>query len=274
MLKERGISAKDIPFFLNGGRGGNRLRKGIVFMMLLSLLMSACGAKTERSALKVAAAADLTLAFQEIGKRFEAKTGTPVVFSFGSTGQLAEQIANGAPFDVFAAANVQAIDKLTNEKLVVPETAHVYALGRIGIATKTKSIQTLNDLLKEDIKKIAIANPDHAPYGLAAKQALQRAGIWEKVQPKMVYGKNIADTLAYIESGNAEAGIVALSLMKTSHIDFHLIEETMHDPIQQAVAVMKATKHREEAKQFVAFLRSAEGQEIMKKYGFSLPKGK
>nr|WP_290908322.1 molybdate ABC transporter substrate-binding protein [Anoxybacillus sp.] len=250
------------------------MRKGIVFMMLLSLLMGACAAKTDPPTLKVAAAADLTLAFQEVGKRFEAKTGTRVVFSFGSTGQLAEQIENGAPFDVFAAANVQAIDKLTKEKLVMPETAHVYALGRIGIATKLKSVQTLNDLLKDDIKKIAIANPDHAPYGLAAKQALQHAGIWENVQPKIVYGKNIADTLAYVESGNAEAGIVALSLMKTSDADFHLIKETMHAPIQQAVAVMTATKHREEAKQFVAFLRSTEGQKIMKKYGFSLPKGK
>lgn len=242
--------------------------------MLLSLLVSACGTKSEPSTLKVAAASDLTLAFQEIGKKFTEKTGTPVVFSFGSTGQLAEQIENGAPFDVFAAANVQAIEKLTKEKLVVPETAHVYAFGRIGIATKGKSVQTLNDLLKEDIKKIAIANPDHAPYGLAAKQALQHARIWEKVQPKIVYGKNIADTLAYIESGNAEAGIVALSLMKKSHVDFHLIEEMMHAPIQQAVAVIERTKHREEAKQFVDFLRSPEGQEIIKKYGFSLPKGK
>ncbi|MCZ0756402.1 molybdate ABC transporter substrate-binding protein [Anoxybacillus sp. J5B_2022] len=252
------------------------MRKGIIFIMLLSLLMSGCGAKNEPSTLKVAAAADLTLAFQEIGKRFEAKTGTPVVFSFGSTGQLAEQIENGAPFDVFAAANVQAIEKLTKEKLVVPETVHVYALGRIVIATKTKgAVQTLNDLLKDDIKKIAIANPDHAPYGVAAKQALQKAGIWEQVKPKIVYGKNIADTLAYVESGNAEAGIVALSLVKTSRsFHFQLINEAMHEPIQQAVAVMKATKHREAAKQFVAFLNSSEGREIMKKYGFSIPKEK
>lgn len=238
--------------------------------------MSGCNQKEQPSALKVAAAADLTLAFQEIGKRFEAKTGTPVVFSFGSTGQLAEQIENGAPFDVFAAANVQAIEKLTKEKLVVPQTVHVYALGRIVIATKTKgAVQTLNDLLKDDIKKIAIANPDHAPYGVAAKQALQKAGIWEQVKPKIVYGKNIADTLAYVESGNAEAGIVALSLVKTSRsFHFQLINEAMHEPIQQAVAVMKATKHREEAKQFVAFLNSSEGRKIMKKYGFSIPKEK
>jgi len=238
--------------------------------------MSGCNQKEQPSALKVAAAADLTLAFQEIGKRFEAKTGTPVVFSFGSTGQLAEQIENGAPFDVFAAANVQAIEKLTKEKLVVPQTVHVYALGRIVIATKTKgAVQTLNDLLKDDIKKIAIANPDHAPYGVAAKQALQKAGIWEQVKPKIVYGKNIADTLAYVESGNAEAGIVALSLVKTSRsFHFQLINEAMHEPIQQAVAVMKATKHREAAKQFVAFLNSSEGREIMKKYGFSIPKEK
>jgi molybdate transport system substrate-binding protein len=240
------------------------------------MIMSGCNQKEQPSALKVAAAADLTLAFQEIGKRFEAKTGTPVVFSFGSTGQLAEQIENGAPFDVFAAANVQAIEKLTKEKLVVPQTVHVYALGRIVIATKTKgAVQTLNDLLKDDIKKIAIANPDHAPYGVAAKQALQKAGIWEQVKPKIVYGKNIADTLAYVESGNAEAGIVALSLVKTSRsFHFQLINEAMHEPIQQAVAVMKATKHREEAKQFVAFLNSSEGRKIMKKYGFSIPKEK
>lgn len=235
--------------------------------------MSGCGAKNEPSTLKVAAAADLTLAFQEIGKRFEAKTGTPVVFSFGSTGQLAEQIKNGAPFDVFAAANVQAIDELKKEHLILEGTEHVYAFGRIGIAAKSDiSVRTLNDLLKENVKKIAIANPDHAPYGLAAKQALQKAGIWEQVKNKLVYGKNIADTLAYVESGNAEAGIVALSLVKTSDVHFQLINEAMHEPIQQAVAVMKATKHREAAKQFVAFLNSSEGREIMKKYGFSIPK--
>lgn len=116
--------------------------------------MSGCGAKNEPSTLKVAAAADLTLAFQEIGKRFEAKTGTPVVFSFGSTGQLAEQIKNGAPFDVFAAANVQAIDELKKEHLILEGTEHVYAFGRIGIATKSDiSVRTLNDLLKENVKK-------------------------------------------------------------------------------------------------------------------------
>ncbi|WP_027408952.1 molybdate ABC transporter substrate-binding protein [Anoxybacteroides tepidamans] len=245
----------------------------LLFLVCFAAIAGGCNQK-ETKELKIAAAADLTLAFKEIGKQFEQKTGTHVVFSFGSTGQLEEQIKNGAPFDVFAAANVKAIDELKNEHLIIPGTDYVYALGKIGIVTKDQSVRKLDDLLQPDVKRIAIANPSHAPYGLAAKQALEKGGIWNKIKNKLVYGKNIADTLAYVESGNAEAGIVAYSLVKTHNIPVVLIDERMYEPIQQEVAVLKATKYEKEAKQFVEFLHSRAGQQIMKKYGFTIPKEK
>jgi molybdate transport system substrate-binding protein len=246
---------------------------------IICVLITACNRveKEPSQELKIAAASDLILAFHEIGQQFEKRTGTKVTFIFGSTGQLAEQIKNGAPFDVFAAANVQFVDELNDKGLIVPNTQQIYALGRIGIATKANSplvVQTLEDLLKPEVKKIAIANPDHAPYGLAAKQALEKAGIWEKVENKLVYGKNISDTLAYIESGNAEAGIIALSLVKKGEVRYQLIDDAMHEPIQQAIAVIKKTKHEKQAQEFIQFLNRSAGQQIMEKYGFVIPKGK
>ncbi|QAV27113.1 molybdate ABC transporter substrate-binding protein [Neobacillus thermocopriae] len=250
-----------------------------LLLTVICVLIIACSRVEQEPSqeLKIAAASDLTLAFHEIGQQFEKQTGTKVTFIFGSTGQLAEQIKNGAPFDVFAAANVQYVDELNDKGLIVPDTRQIYAIGRIGIATKADNplvVQTLEDLLKPEVKKIAIANPNHAPYGLAAKQALEKAGIWEKVKNKLVYGKNISDTFAYIESGNAEAGIIALSLVKKGEVRFQLIDDAMHEPIQQAIAVIKKTKHEKQAQEFIQFLNRSAGQQIMKKYGFVIPKGK
>jgi len=139
--------------------------------------------------LTVAAAADLQFAFTDIGALFEKETGQKVTFVFGSTGQLAQQIENGAPYDLFAAANISFVDDLVKKNLVVKDTETLYARGRIVLAVNRASgapATTLDDLLSDKITHIAIANPEHAPYGVAAKEALQSAGLWEKVQPKIV----------------------------------------------------------------------------------------
>lgn len=222
----------------------------------------------------VAAAADLQFAFTEIGKLFEEHTGQKVVFTFGSTGNLAKQIEHGAPIDLFAAANVSFVDGLRTKGLIIPETQQLYALGRIVVAGNKAAgveVRTLQDLLNPKIRHVAIANPDHAPYGLAAKQALISAGIWDQIQPKLVLGENIRQTLQFIQTGNAEAGIVALSIADVPEITYVLIDDKLHAPLNQALGVVKGSPHEQAAREFSAFILSSEGQLIMQKYGFQLP---
>jgi molybdate transport system substrate-binding protein len=221
--------------------------------------------------LTVAAASDLTPAFEELGREFESATKTKVVFVFGSTGMLTRQIENGAPFDLFAAANVSYIDELDQKGLIIPDTKLIYARGRITLWTTNESpirLQGIADLARPEVQRVAIANPDHAPYGLAAKQALQSAGVWDRVQPKLVYGDNIRQTLQYAQTGNVEVSIVALSLSVQSNGRWTLIPEELHQPIDQALAVMKTTQKEQAARAFASFINSERGKAIMKKYGF------
>jgi molybdate transport system substrate-binding protein len=222
----------------------------------------------------VAAAADLTNAFNELGREFEATNKIKVVFVFGSTGLLTRQIENGAPMDLFASANVSYIDQLAQQGLIVPGTKQIYARGRITLWTTADSplkIETVADLARPEVKRIAIANPDHAPYGLAAQQALQRAGIWDAVKPKLVYGDNIRQTLQYGETGNVDVAIVALSLSQQSKGRWVLIPEQLHDPIDQALAVIKRTPNEAAARSFANFVTGPRGREILGKYGFAFP---
>jgi molybdate transport system substrate-binding protein len=224
--------------------------------------------------LTVAAAADLQFAFTEIGALFEKETGKKVTLAFGSTGQLAQQIENGAPFDLFAAANRSFVDDLAKKNLVLPDTVALYARGRIVLAVnKASGIQAveLKDLLSEKITHIAIANPEHAPYGVAAKEALQSAGLWEKIQPKLVYGENVRQTLQYVQTGDAQAGIVSLSVANVPEITWSLIDASLHNPLDQALAVVTSSSHKDLAHEFAAFINGPVGRPIMQKYGFILP---
>lgn len=224
--------------------------------------------------LTVAAAADLQFAFTDIGALFEKETGQKVTFVFGSTGQLAQQIENGAPYDLFAAANISFVDDLVKKNLVIKDTEALYARGRIVLAVNRASgaaATTLDDLLSDKITHIAIANPEHAPYGMAAKEALQSVGLWEKVQPKIVYGENVRQTLQFVQTGDAQAGIVSLSVANVPEITWSLIDSTMHNPLDQALGVISSSPHQDLARRFAAFINGPEGRPIMKKYGFILP---
>lgn len=224
--------------------------------------------------LTVAAAADLTQAFEELGREFEAANKTKVVFVFGSTGMLTRQIENGAPMDLFAAANVDYVNQLEQQGLIIPGTKALYARGRITMWTTADSalnLQTIADLRRPEVKRIAIANPDHAPYGLAAQQALQKAGMWDEVKPKLVYGENIRQTLQYAETGNVDVAIVALSLSQQSKGRWVLIPEELHQPIDQGLAVIKSTRNEPAARAFAAFITGPRGREILAKYGFAFP---
>jgi molybdate transport system substrate-binding protein len=224
--------------------------------------------------LTISAAADLSYAFPEIGQRWERETGNKVVFNFGSTGQLAQQIERGAPVDVFAAANQSFIEQLDQAGLVFSDTKAVYGVGRLTLWQRQGSpvvIHDLKDLLKPDVQRVAIANPDHAPYGTAAREALQAAGLWEALQPKLVLGENVKQTQQYAETGNVEVALVALSISVGKPGQWTLVPEELHRPLEQMLVVPKNAPHPEAARHFAAFVNSEQGRPIMRKYGFMLP---
>ncbi|GIW01195.1 molybdate ABC transporter substrate-binding protein [Roseiflexus sp.] len=256
----------------------------VLILIALLLVASGCSAapaplaplNASSSELVVAAAADLTPAFQEIGKRFEEQTGIRVAFNFGSTGQLAQQIERGAPFDLFYAANKSFIEELNAKGMVIPDTIELYAQGRITLWTRPDSPlkpERVADLVDPVYQRIAIANPEHAPYGQAAKEALERAGVWEKVQPRLVFGENVAQTLTLADTGNVDVAIVALSLSVQGNGNWTLIPAELHPdhPLLQMAAVVAGTPREQEARRFIAFVNSPEGHAIMKKHGFILP---
>lgn len=234
-----------------------------------------CGKKAALEPLKVAAASDLSFAFKDVGAAFEKTSGRSVVFSFGSTGLLEKQIAEGAPFDVFAAANVSFADDAVNAGACDRKSKAIYATGHVVLYTAKGAAfvpKTVADLADPRVTKVAIANPDHAPYGKAARQAIERAGVWDRVQGKIVYGENVQQTLQFAQSGNADVAIVALSLARVTPGDFTVIPATLHDRIDQALVVCNGGKAGPDAgKAFIAFVQSPDGHALMRKYGFLLP---
>lgn len=221
----------------------------------------------------VSAASDLTGAFKEIGALHEKETGNKVVFNFGSSGILAQQIEGGAPIDLFAAANRGYIDNLEKKGLIIPETKRVYAIGRIVLATPKGGLKlnSLEDLLRPDVKRIAIASPSHAPYGMAAKEAMEKSGVWDNIKDRIVYGENIRQAMQYLETGNVDAAILALALVKDSNLSYILIPRELHAPIEQTLAVIKGGKNEKMTREFAAFIISSKGRTIMERYGFALP---
>jgi len=248
----------------------------IVFLALGLVLAAGSGARAQpvAPAITVYAASDLDMAFREIKPIFEKATGTRVTLVMGSTGNLAKQIEHGAPADVFFAANASFVDDLQTAGAVIPQTRALYAQGRIVLATPTKPtvvVRELADLLKPEVRRVAIANPAHAPYGRAAQEALESAGVWERLKPKLVYGENIRHTLQFVETGAVEAGIVALSVAGVPDVRYVPIDLKLHKPLNQVAAVVKRSARPELGVAFIQFLNGPEGRPIMKRYGFFLP---
>ncbi len=234
---------------------------------LVATLALGCSKPPAARTMKVAAAADLAFAFKDAGDAFEKKSGTHVVFTFGSTGNLAKQIEDGAPYDLFASANAAFADEVVKEGVCDGATKAPYARGRIVVWTKSDAIVAapvaLADLADARFKKIAIANPEHAPYGMAAQQALESAGVWATVRPKLVFGENVQQTLEFAQSGNVDAAIVALSLSTVTKGGQSLaIDEGAHHPIDQELVVCGRGGNADGAKAFAAFLASPDGRAI------------
>lgn len=222
----------------------------------------------------VAAAANLTDAFDELGRRFTARTGVRVTFSFGATADLARQIENGAPFDVYAAADVSHVDELAQKGLLSDGTRAVYARGRLVVWTRAGSglqLGRVEDLAGGRVSKVAIAKPDVAPYGLAAVESLRALGVWQQVEPKVVYAQSVAQAKQWAATGNADAALVPRSLVREGGGQTLEVDARLHAPIDQAMAVVRASKKQDEARRFVEFVLSEEGQSVLKGFGYDTP---
>jgi molybdate transport system substrate-binding protein len=250
-------------------------------LVLCAALATACSKASApaEGPMRVAAASDLSEAFAEMGKAYEKQTSRKVTFTFNSTGLLAKQIEQGAPFDVFAAANQSFVDDVVKAGACDDHTRVTYAQGRLVMWTRSDAgvtVGTLADLTRPEVVHVAIANPDHAPYGKAAKEALVKAGVWDAVAPKVVYGENVQQTFQFAQSGNAEVAIIALSLATVSGGRATPIDPALHSPLQQALVVCKgspesAGRMQDEGKRFAAFVGSEEGRGILRRFGFLLP---
>lgn len=222
----------------------------------------------------IAAASNLTEVFKAIGPDFESATGIHPVFTFASTAQLVQQIENGAPCDVVAAADTEHVEALDRKRLIAPGTRAVYALGVLALwipAQPGVRVDRVEDLASPSVRVVAMAKPELAPYGQAALDTLRAAGVWERVQPKVVYAANIAMAAQYGSSGNADAVFTAYSLVMSAPGKVIQVDERLHRPIAQSLGVVAASRNQAAARKFTAYLISGAGREALARHGYRLP---
>lgn len=227
-------------------------------------------APAQAQELLVAAAADLALAQEPVAEAVRREAGMKVRFVLGSSGMLARQIEQGAPYDLYLSANERFVAELVASGRVLPESVRVYAVGRLGLWSRNRSVRGLTALVRPGIRHVAIPNPTHAPYGFAARQALESQGLWKAIEKKIVYGENVRQALQYAESGNAEAVITAWSLVRDKGAV--LLPDAWHSPIRQAAGIVAGSGRSKEARQFLDFLMSPAGQKLLNRYGFFPPR--
>ena len=252
-----------------------KLRTFAVIAAILALISCVAAAQE----ITVAAASDLQFAFQDVAARFQKDTGKTVKLTFGSSGNFFVQIQNGAPFDLFFSADIDYPKRLEAAGLAEPETLYRYATGKVvlWVANDSKLDVTrgLQVLLDPNIKKIAIANPEHAPYGRAAVAALGHEKLYDQVSGKFVLGENISQTATFVVSGSADIGIVALSLAvapsMTTKGRYFEIPADDYPAIEQAAVILKSSQHKDIARQYLEFLKTPTSQELLRGYGFSVP---
>jgi molybdate transport system substrate-binding protein len=228
----------------------------------------------------VAAAADLNYAFRDLAGRFESQTGNKVSLSFGASGNLYSQIQSGAPFDLFFSADEDYATKLTTAGIADVSSLRIYAVGHLVLWVPDNSPFDPGKLQMElltqaAVTRIAIANPEHAPYGRAAMAALEHYGLKDKVSSKLVFGENISQAAQFVQSGNAQAGLIALSLAKSPAMEsagrFWVLPSDAYPELKQAVVIVSASPHKKAAQAFLDFVLSSEGAATLRKYGLTPP---
>jgi len=249
----------------------------IILALCLFVITSVNRAVAEE--ITIAAASDLNFAFREIATEYEKASGNQVRLTLGSSGNFYAQIQNGAPFDLYFSADIAFPRKLEEAGLTVPGSLYQYAVGRIVLWTGHESridvTKGFEALREPTVKKIAIANPKHAPYGRAAVAAMEYFKVYDQVKDKLILGENISQAAQFIESGACDIGIIALSLaiapaMKSKGTYWEVPAEA-HPSLDQGAVILKQSKNQEAARQFLEFIKGPHGQEIMKRYGFTLP---
>jgi molybdate transport system substrate-binding protein len=229
----------------------------------------------ETTPLRIAGAANLVKVMQEIVPRFEKESGAKVDFIPGSSGKLAAQLKQGAPFDLFMAANVKFVDDATGGGECLADTKKIYARGHLVMwsaeGAKVEPPAKAVGLAAKKYETIAVAQPDQAPYGAAAKAALEKLGVWKKIEKRVIFGPSLEETIKLVESGNAEIGLLALSQVIKGKGKYTQIPDELHDPLDQALAVCKNGKQQALAGKFVEFLGKPEIQDLMKSYGYTIP---
>lgn len=245
------------------------------FTLAIALNAGATAAGTEK--LTIAAASDLKFAMDELVAKFKkAHPGASVEVVSGSSGKFFEQIVNAAPFDLFFSADTRFPQQLIEKGMAVPEV-HLYGRGQLVLWTAGKNggNLTLQSLSNPAVKKIAIANPKHAPYGMRAQEALVREGLWDKLQDKLVLGENIAQTAQFAESGAADVGIIALSLAVSPGLNskgsYSKVPENLYSPLDQGFVLLKSGESKALAKSFAQYVDSAPARAVFRSYGFLLP---
>ena len=250
----------------------------LVFAILVIalFLLLAPSAAHANDTLTIAAASDLRFALDEIIEEYEREHPDDAVrVTYGSSGRMTTQIMNGAPYDVFFSADIAYPQKLRAEGHAVTEP-EVYAIGRIVLWSNRMDASdlTLEDLTRDDIRRVAIASPTHAPYGVRAMEALKSAGVWDELQPKIVNGDNIAQTARMVQAGGAEIGVIALSLAEFPDLAEHphyLIDDALHEPLTQGFIITRRGEHNATAHRFAEYMHGDTARDIMRRYGFEMP---
>jgi len=227
------------------------------------------GGRGER--LTVAAASSARGALVELARTFEQERGVKVVVSQGSTGTLTAQIRRGAPFDLFFSADTASLASLERDGFVIRGSIEPYAWGRIALVSSGAPLSNVSDLSGSGIKRVAMANPAHAPYGRAAMEVLRSSGMYKKIIKKLVYGENVMQAVRFIQTGNADAGLVAVSVAISAGLGYAPVDEALHSPIVQSVGVVKRSTHVALALEFMRFVEGARGARVMSEYGFEPP---
>jgi len=258
-------------------RGAALLRP--ISLILLVLLFFPCARNAYAQSLRIAAASDLQFALTDLAAQYEKQSGARLAVTYGSSGNFFAQIQNGAPFDLFFSADVTYPQKLIDAGFAEPDSRYTYAFGRIVLWVPSDS--SLNPaqlqgstLLDARVQKIAIANPDHAPYGRAAVAALQKAGVYEQVKSKLVYGENISQAAQFVISGSAQAGILAFSLATSPAMKsgkYWEIPRELYPPLEQSVVLLKSSPNQPAARAFLSFLQTESARATLARYGFTLP---
>ncbi|MGI8959405.1 MAG: molybdate ABC transporter substrate-binding protein [Bryobacteraceae bacterium] len=236
-------------------------------LFFLLVIPSVAAAQTT---LTVAAAADLSTLQPQLAQQFEKTNPIRVRFVTGASAILSQQIENGAPYDVFLSANAQFVDLLSSFGKLRPDSVTAYAIGRVGVLWKDGNQHRISDLTENWVRFVALPNPKLAPYGAAAQEALEHAGLWKQVQPKVIYGENVRQALQLFESGNADAALTAAALLQGRNAN--LLPADWHRPIVQKAGIVAGTKNLEAARKFLDFLTSKAGQDVFAAFGFGSPK--